>query len=402
MIYIQHGPAWRPKVLELLANNLVDGIVWDPREDTIEKINEIKTSNPDLNEIDNIVDNKWFYKQFQNSEIKKLKDLNYIPNETIDRTFLRDSQKIEDYVIKCFQYQNLYGVNKLLLPTIYLSTFNERIVDKILDMCEFAIKYKKENNVSQELFASIVVQENAFNNMNDVNDFISDLGNYREKIKGVYIVIDRDKSDSVRHNFDPIRLANIMSFNYTLSNANFKIIYGYCGLESLLLIASGADSIASGWFYSLRRFNRQEKGLESFQNQGRHIKRYTSVKILHEVKMEEILYQAIPENKEKVFDLIVGNNALDKTIKKSKKIEEISLNMTYSQYFESLNELLTPMKNIDVYNRIIYADGIIKDALENINKYNNLKPTPITIITNHHVNNYQSALNEFRKSHFMD
>ena len=73
MIYIQNGPAWRPKVLEILDKKLVDGIIWDPREETIEKVNEIKKSITALNEIDNIVDNKWFYKQFQNSEKKKRK-----------------------------------------------------------------------------------------------------------------------------------------------------------------------------------------------------------------------------------------------------------------------------------------------------------------------------------------
>ena len=56
MIYIQNGPAWRPKVLEILNKNLVDGIIWDPREETFEKVNEIKDANPSLNEIDNIVD----------------------------------------------------------------------------------------------------------------------------------------------------------------------------------------------------------------------------------------------------------------------------------------------------------------------------------------------------------
>ena len=41
MIYIQNGPAWRTKVLEILDKKLVDGIIWDPREETIEKVNEI-------------------------------------------------------------------------------------------------------------------------------------------------------------------------------------------------------------------------------------------------------------------------------------------------------------------------------------------------------------------------
>ena len=309
---------------------------------------------------------------------------------------------MEEYVIKCFNYQKLYNVDKLLLPTVYLSSFDGRIVDKIFDMCEFAIKYKFENNLKERIYVSIVVQENAFNNMTDVNDFISDIGNYNEDISGIHIVIDRDNSDTIRHNFDSNRLSNIMSFNYTLSNANFEIIYGYCGLESLLLIASGASAISSGWFYSLRKFNRQEKGLEIFQRQGRHIKSYTSIKSLHEVKMEEILFQAMPENKEEIFNLIVGDTNLDKNIRDSKNIEQISLNTTYLQYFEALNELLKPMKDLNVEDRINYASIIIENALNNINTYNNLVPKPITSITNIHVKNYQSALNKFKRSHYMD
>lgn len=402
MIYIQNGPAWRPKVLDILENGLADGIIWDPREETIEKVNEVKEKNGLLNDIDNIVDNKWFYKQFQNSELKKLEGLDYMPSEVIDRSFLRNSQKLEESVVKCFDYQKKYNVNKLLLPTVYLSSFDGRIVDKIFDMCEFAIKYKKNNNISEKLYAAIVVQENAFNNMNDVNDFVSDFGNYCGEIDGIYIVIDRDKSDSIRHNFDSTRLLNVMNFNYSLDNANFDIIYGYCGLESLLLVASGANSVASGWFYSLRKFNRQEKGLEAYQGQGRHIKRYTSIKILHEVKMEEILFQAMPENKDKVYDLIVGNTEIDESIRNSQNIEQVSLNTTYLQYFEALNELLNPMKDMDIEERVIYADKIINNALDNIDKYNHLNPKPLTAITNLHIKNYQVALDEFKKVHYID
>ena len=77
MIYIQNGPAWRPKVQEILKNDLAQGIIWDPREETYEKVKEVKEEMKELDNIDNLVDNKWYYKQFQNSELRKLKDLNY-------------------------------------------------------------------------------------------------------------------------------------------------------------------------------------------------------------------------------------------------------------------------------------------------------------------------------------
>ena len=324
MIYIQNGPAWRPKVQEILKNDLAQGIIWDPREETLEKVDEIKKEIEKLNNIDNLVDNKWYYKQFQNSELRRLKNLDYIPSNLIDRAFLRDSQQVENCIIKCFEYQNKYNVSKLLLPTIYISNFDVRIIDKMFDMCDFALKYKIDNNITKEVYVSMVVQENAFNNMSEVNNFISDFGNFCSEIDGIHIVLDRDNNDSIRHNFNPTRLTNIMNFNYTLNNAGYKIIYGYCGLESLMLIASGASAISTGWFYSLRKFNRQEKGLELYQGQGKHIKRYTSIKVLQEVKIQDVLINAYPEYKEKVYNVIVGDTELDKHIRNTENLENIS------------------------------------------------------------------------------
>ena len=41
MIFIQHGPSWKPKTDEILKMNLAKGIIWDPREETIERIEDI-------------------------------------------------------------------------------------------------------------------------------------------------------------------------------------------------------------------------------------------------------------------------------------------------------------------------------------------------------------------------
>ena len=39
MIYLQHGPMWKPKTEDLLDKQLVNGIIWDPREENIERMN---------------------------------------------------------------------------------------------------------------------------------------------------------------------------------------------------------------------------------------------------------------------------------------------------------------------------------------------------------------------------
>ena len=105
MIFIQQGPAWRPKCTELLERNLVSGIIWDLRNETIEKINEIKSEDNKLNDIVDLADLKIYYKQFPNSLLKKANDLTYMPNYAINRLALRDRSNLEKIVRETLQYQ---------------------------------------------------------------------------------------------------------------------------------------------------------------------------------------------------------------------------------------------------------------------------------------------------------
>ena len=100
MIYLQHGPMWKPKTEDLLDKKLIDGIIWDPREENVERINMVRKENPNYNRISNIVDLKWFYKQFPNSTMKNLESLEYFPDTIIDRNYFRN---IEDSIS---EYEN--------------------------------------------------------------------------------------------------------------------------------------------------------------------------------------------------------------------------------------------------------------------------------------------------------
>ena len=53
MIFIQHGPSWKPKTDEILKMNLAKGIIWDPREENIERIKDIKANNENYRNIIN-------------------------------------------------------------------------------------------------------------------------------------------------------------------------------------------------------------------------------------------------------------------------------------------------------------------------------------------------------------
>ena len=163
MIYLQHGPSWKPKTDELLNQNLIQGIIWDPREENIDRINKIREENPTYNNVDNLIDLKWFYKQFPNSLMKRLDDLNYFPTTVIDRNYLRDINELTDKIKKMIEFENItMNTDILTSPSLYMSSFNERIVDRLFDIID--IFYENSKDISKDIYISLIIHESAFDN----------------------------------------------------------------------------------------------------------------------------------------------------------------------------------------------------------------------------------------------
>lgn len=397
MIFIQNGTGWKPKVLKIIKENKIDGIIWDPRSEALERVIQIKKENPEIEKLEQIVDPKNYYKQFSDSETKLLENCTYFPKEKLDRNFFRDKEKVNEMVKETFEYQINYNVQKLLLPTLYLDSLNSRMIDCAIDMIDsMSNLHKKYEKYSK--FLSLVIQENAFNNKNDVDNFIEEISNYIENINGIYIVIDRDKEDNIRHNFNPNRLTNIMWMNASFKDLGLDLIYGYTDMEILMYAVSGVEKFGVGWFHSLRRFNAEVQGLQMYDSGGRQIKRYTSLKLLYGVKLEDAIINVNLERKKEIIDCIVGDTKKDEKIKTISSVEGVSLNETYSQHFEALRILSDMMISEESYkNRIVKCKEYLNIVLENIKKHNDPKNLVLDKFTNTHVENYLKALKEFEK-----
>ena len=178
MIFIQQGPAWRPKCTELLDRHLVSGIIWDLRNETIDKINETKQQDSRFNKIIDLADLKIYYKQFPDSLLKKANDLPYIPDYTINRLVLRDRNNLEKIVDDTIKFQLSNNFEIICIPALYISSFDERIIDAIFDML---LEYnKKLQNSDKKLYLNMLIQESAFNNNNQLDDDYHDLQTYHQ------------------------------------------------------------------------------------------------------------------------------------------------------------------------------------------------------------------------------
>ena len=398
MIYIQNGPSWKPKVEKIIEQKLAKGIIWDPREENMQRIEEIRNSNPSYNMLENIIDLKWYYKEFPNAMIKKLKDLDFIPKEMIDRNFLRDTNKVNEYIDKIISFQQNNNVTTFVTPALYISSFNDRNVDKLFDILDIFSEKCNENK-----YISLMLHESAFDNANYMNEFINDFSVYENKYNGIYLVIDRDNSSNIRNFFPADRLSKVMQFIYYMKKLGMKVIVGYSGIESINYMAVGADVIATGWFYSLRKFNKLEKGLEEYSTMGRAKKRYTSIKFLNELTLEEHIKMIPNEERKKIYEMIFNGSDIDIKIIQG-NYDIIPINDTYIQYFEAMNILSKQFEEKDeIEEKIEILENLIDNAISNTNEYMKLREQnpAMEAISKKHLEGYKNAVEQFKEENFI-
>jgi len=252
----------------------------------------------------------------------------------------------------------------------------------------------------KKIYLNMLIQESAFNNINQLNDFLNELSSYKEHIKGLYITIDRDNASTIRHDYNPTRLSNLMQMVYAIKLMGLEVLVGYSGIEAVNLIAVGADNIGTGWFHSLRRFNKEDKGLEPKEMRGRQKKRYTSIGFLSELIIDENIWQYNPNQREWLYNVALNGFSLDTKIK-NENLDDISLNETYVEYFETLSNLFEKIQDTEIENRLTKLLEIIDNAIINIDEYNknNLIGTPLT---KKHLENYKTAINDFAIRNFIE
>jgi len=403
MLFIQHGPAWRPKMELILQKALVDGMIWDLREENIERINSIMALDDNYQTMVKMIDPKTYYLQFPNSNPKQLIDVPYFhEGDLIDRKYLRDAENIERLVNETTEFQRSQDLDIYLTPNFYLASFNERIIDKMFDIWDLFIKDTvSDKQAGKKIMGSFIFHETALNNKNQINEFLEDVDEFSSNLDGVYIIVDRDlSSTTTRHQFNPEKLTNMLQLIYDLSNMGLSVIVGYTGIEGLLYNAVGAMATGTGWFYNLRCFNQEQKGLVPYSSMGRQKKRYTSIKYMHEMSIDDNIFSIPISKQEEFYPLILEGTSLDDKIYLG-NIDEINYNDVYVQYFEVMEHYISIIEQKkSIESKLKFVVDLLDESLGNIRHYNNTLQV-IRNLPDTHVIQYKEAIEKFIENNFI-
>ena len=397
MLMIQQGPAAGPKLQKIIESSFCDGIIWDPRDLTPKRINQYIRDSSEYEDLVKVMELKQYYQQFDNSDKKKLKDYSQFPTELIDRTFLRNQENLDKLVRSNFDFQQSVELDYLCTPTFYVESFGHRIIERVLETWQKNIQYLNQHGNDKPLFATMVISENAFSEYDYISEFLEDLESFSVELTGVYFTVDRNEMSSLRHKFDVTHLTNILQFIYDLKMMGFSVIVGYTSVEGLLYSSVGADYVGTGWFYSLRKFNRVQKGLPPEKAFGIQKKRYTSIKVFSEVPLQETVYNVGSRS----HPIILDECFLDRELISETPIDILNSNDCYLQHFEEMHKHIQLIDSLpDETEKTNKVLELLEEAGTNIQRFNNL-PNNTYSINSDHIKQYSDAIKLVKEANFI-
>lgn len=279
-IYVQHGYGKSDKIEYGIANNLVSGVIFSPRDEEPRALSNymLRLRRQHSGEIDILFDPQLYASTIVPARLGRLPRYPYFRGSLRREDFVSASL-VRDLARNTIEYQTRLPVSSVLSPTVLIYDFRDLWSQIALALAQESVEAHRVSGSELPLLLSVVVDENAFRSKESMEEFLDIITRF--DIDGVYLVVHRNDA-LYPGKWDPTSLANLLYFTYVLATINqFNVVCGYTDLWGLLLCAVGARVIATGWFHALRQFR-----LARFQPStgGRPARpRYTSARLMNSI-----------------------------------------------------------------------------------------------------------------------
>ncbi len=388
-LYAQHGYGKSNKIENSILAGDISGVILGPKAESPDKILELaQTLHSDHPEIKIYFDPQFYICGLQ-GEVNsgKLVEYPYYVSG-LTRASLSVPSNLRSYAESVINFQASLQVTEIFSPTIEFANFNGRESQTVISLAYESIALTDAEN---NLYISLCIHENAFNNRDEMEEFLNVISLL--DVKGFYIIIERssntDKSTAIKANI----LSNIMHFIYMLSEINgFEVIMGYSDFISIPISAVGHSNFACGWYNNLKMF--AEANFRPSTGGRRPRKRYTSGILMNSLLL-------VPEistlNRMGVSNQIMTespfNNIVYPTLDDVAWTDEISCRHNW----HVLNNLLCEIENQgSVANKLDFIIVKIMEAAQMYRMIGERIPSLDAKSNNSHLNMWLAAISDFR------
>ena len=288
-LYAQHGYGVGEKITLGLEDDFIDGVIYSPRDIKKSKLKSelslYKETGADL-----LLDPQ-FYVSLYNDEpnVKKRHLDTWKYFKGYKKSQLETSSNIRNVLDKFYGDILDLNITSIITPNIYITkSFNsaEAVIAK--NFIREAKDVQKKHKDKREVYASLIIDWEAFFNKDDFEEFLDDLTQIQNKPEGIYLIIGSQSIDPQEDFFVSDVISGWLKLNYALTINGYKVINGYSDLLTPLLGTVGAYAGATGWWSNLRFF-KMDRFIPSTSGGGKiPIIRYLSNLLFNRIKFAEL------------------------------------------------------------------------------------------------------------------
>lgn len=329
----QHGAAKGKKIDTALSLQTISGVIFSPREEAFTSIEKYCSDNSLAPET-TFLDPQLYYSTFDGNIFKHLKDDGIYPSEVSRRDWRKKTPKLLDYLDKHAEDTGKISTN-LITPGFFIQNLDWRF-DYSIDIYE----YCHDTYCFDKFYLSLLISNNFFHSKSDVDEMLEDIIDNVDHKEGIYLTICYDNTDEKDYEFiDAQNLANILYFIHSLKTAGFDVMISYTFINSILFAMLDCEYVASGWFNTLRKFNKNR--FDETETMGRRKKRYTCIPLFTYITLEnlEIMKDVLD------IDLLLSNCDIDATLLDNP--ESISFVDLEHQYWQALSQYIERLNSCD-------------------------------------------------------
>lgn len=395
MLFAQHGHGKSNKIDRGIAGRQLSGVILSPKDESEQNmrnyVQSLSANNPG---VETLFDTQFYHVPFSNANDRNLSSYPYYPGHLSLPAF-RGSGQIRNIISSVIDYQSNIGTSYITSPCILISSFTDRETQIVLNLAQESIDYHRNGDFNKPLLISLLINENAFLDSIQVNQFLNEISVL--EASGFYIIIARNNT-SYNQVFDNRTvLTNILTTIYSLSEINmYKVIMGYSDFVGIPFLAVGAHAIGSGWHNGLRRFTVQQRILPSSGGrQPRH--RYSSWPLLNSLLISEI---DTISNTTTVLSQILSGTSFDQRILSSPNPLSAPWDRDsgHMQHWEALYNGISNiiMPYFDISDRLDSLQQAIANA-QGIYSILNRAYVPLEYSSQaHHLTIWNDSINDFR------
>lgn len=262
-LYAQHGYALGNKISEAIGLNVINGVIFGPRDISPEQIKTRIAEYKNLShEFECIIDPQYYAYPLANksdARLGYLADNSYPYFSAKRRSELEREKFVTGEIKSCLDFQKEFDLNYFVAPNLLIPrSFNSiegAIAKQFIRLAgEIKSAYKKP------VYSSLIVSRNALLEKDELDVFLEEITSYDSPPDGLYLLVSAQNTEARFDIYNADVIAGYLLINHALHVNSIEVINGYSDILTPLLGCVGASAGATGWWANLRTFS-----LEKFE-----------------------------------------------------------------------------------------------------------------------------------------